>query len=162
FCSEGNPSSALRLSWAMLRSSQGSARRCPMAMTVQQRPPVAHGPLVRGVLRRLEVATLRDGLIPPPPAPGRACGRGGAAWGLALREGQHALAKGGKRLEERGRVTRLPPGRTRAALQAERLGHLLDALWAATRHPGWGAIALQACAASALPTPWRPPATTTR
>jgi hypothetical protein len=40
-----------------------------MAITVQQIHPVAHLPLVLGVLRRLEVATLIDGLIPPHPAP---------------------------------------------------------------------------------------------
>jgi hypothetical protein len=34
-----------------------------MAITVQQIHPVAHLPLVLGVLRRLEVATLIDGLI---------------------------------------------------------------------------------------------------
>ena len=39
-----------------------------MAITVQQMHPVAHLPLVLGVLRRLEVATLIDGLIPPHPA----------------------------------------------------------------------------------------------
>ena len=36
-----------------------------MAMTVQQIHPVAHLPLVLGVLRRLEVATVIDRLIPP-------------------------------------------------------------------------------------------------
>ena len=36
-----------------------------MAMTVQQMHPVAHLPLVLGVLRRLEVATVIDRLIPP-------------------------------------------------------------------------------------------------
>ena len=39
-----------------------------MAMTVQQIHPVAHLPLVLGVLRRLEVATVIDRLIPPHPA----------------------------------------------------------------------------------------------
>jgi hypothetical protein len=36
-----------------------------MAITVQQIYPVAHLPLVLGVLRRLEVATMLDRLIPP-------------------------------------------------------------------------------------------------
>ena len=35
-----------------------------MAMTVQQMHPVAHLPLVLGVLRRLEMATVLDRLIP--------------------------------------------------------------------------------------------------
>ena len=36
-----------------------------MALTVQQRYPVAPWPFSLGVLRRLEVATLLDRLIPP-------------------------------------------------------------------------------------------------
>ena len=39
-----------------------------MAIAVQQIHPVAHLPLVLGVLRRLEVATVIDRLIPPHPA----------------------------------------------------------------------------------------------
>ena len=35
-----------------------------MAIAVQQIRPIAHLPLILGVLRRLEVATLVDGLIP--------------------------------------------------------------------------------------------------
>ena len=46
--------------WAMMLSNGGSARRCLRAMTIQQMHPVAHWPLVLGVLRRLEVATLID------------------------------------------------------------------------------------------------------
>jgi hypothetical protein len=81
-----------------------------MAMTVQQIHPVAHLPLVLGVLRRLEVATLIDGLIPPHPAHGLSCGRGVEALVLAILDGHHALYKVGKRLEERGMVTLLQPG----------------------------------------------------
>jgi hypothetical protein len=40
-------------------------RRCIMALAVQQIRPVAHLPLLLGVLRRLEVATVIDRLIPP-------------------------------------------------------------------------------------------------
>src|SRR5215470_3602506 len=54
----------------MMLSSKDSNRRVTMAITVQQIHPVAHVPLVLGVLRRLEVATLIDGLIPPHPAHG--------------------------------------------------------------------------------------------
>src|SRR4029077_3303276 len=100
-------------------------------MTVQQMLPLAHLPLVLGVLRRLEVATLLDGLIPPHPAPGLSCGRGGEAVVRAMLDGQHALDKVGKRLEERGMVTLRQPGLTRAARNDDRLGHILDALCAA-------------------------------
>jgi hypothetical protein len=48
-----------------------------MAIAVQQLHPVAHVPFVLGVLRRLEVATVIDHLIPPHPAHGLTCGRGG-------------------------------------------------------------------------------------
>jgi hypothetical protein len=47
-----------------------------MALTVQQIQPVAHLSLVLGVLRRLEVATVIDRLIPPHPAHMLSCGRG--------------------------------------------------------------------------------------
>ena len=102
-----------------------------MAITVQQIHPVAHLPLVLGVLRRLEVATLIDGLIPPHPAHGLSCGRGVEALVLAILDGHHALYKVGKRLEERGMLALLQPGLTRAALNDYRLGHILDALFAA-------------------------------
>jgi hypothetical protein len=52
-----------------------------MAIAVQQIRPVAHLPLVLGVLRRLEAASLIDDLIPPHPAqtwPRHACHQ----WGL--------------------------------------------------------------------------------
>jgi hypothetical protein len=42
----------------MLLSAGSYDRRCNMAMAVQPMPPVAHLPLVLGVLRRLEVATV--------------------------------------------------------------------------------------------------------
>ena len=87
-----------------------------MAIAVQQIHPVAHVPFVLGILRRLEVAPMIDRLIPPPPAQGLSCGRGVAAMVLALLDGPHALYKVGKRLEERGMVTLLQPGCTRAAL----------------------------------------------
>ena len=72
-----------------------------MAIAVQQIYPVAHLPLVLGVLRRLEVATVIDGLMPPHPAHGVSCGRGVAALVRAILDGEHALSKVGKRLEER-------------------------------------------------------------
>ena len=54
-----------------------------MPVSVQQSHPIAPLPLGLGVLRRLEVATVLDGLIPPPPAHGLSCERGGAALVLA-------------------------------------------------------------------------------
>ena len=39
-----------------------------MAVSVQPMHPVAHLPLVLGVLRRLEVVTVIDHLLPPHPA----------------------------------------------------------------------------------------------
>ena len=132
-----------------------------MAMTVQQIHPVAHLPLVLGVLRRLEVATVIDRLIPPHPAHGLSCGRGVEALVLAILDGHHALYKVGKRLEERGMVALLQPGLTRAALNDYRLGHILDALFAANLNKVFSAVALQALEVYAIPTPWLHQDTTT-
>src|SRR5215468_4200696 len=145
----------------MMLSRKGSDRRCIMAMTVQQIHPVAHLPLVLGVLRRLEVATLIDGLIPPHPAHGLSCGRVVEALVLAILDGHHALYKVGKRLEERGMVTLLQPGLTRAALNEDRLGHIRAALFAANLNQVLSASALKALEVDAIPTPWRPQDTTT-
>ena len=107
-----------------------------MAIAVQQIRPVAHLPLVLGVLRRLEVATTIDQLIPPHPAHMLSCGRGVEALVLAILDGDHALYKVGKRLEERGMVALLQPGLTRASLHDYRLGHILDALFASNLNKG--------------------------
>lgn len=132
-----------------------------MAMTVDQIRPVAHLPLVLGVLRRLEVATIIDRLILPHPAHVLSCGRGVEALVLAILDGDHALYKVGKRLEERGVVSLLQPGLTRASLHDYRLGHVLDALFAANLNRVFGAVALNALAVYALPTPWLHQDTTT-
>jgi transposase len=132
-----------------------------MALAVQQIRPVAHLPLVLGVLRRLEVATVIDRLLPPHPAHVVSSGRGVEALVLALLDGDHALYKVGQRLEERGMVARLPPGLTRASLHDYRLGHILAALFAANRNKVFGAVALKALEVYALPTPWLPQDTTT-
>src|ERR671936_1676613 len=145
----------------MMLSSKNSDRRCIMAMTIQQIHPVAHLPLVLGVLRRLEVATLIDGLIPPHPAHGLSCGRGVEALVLAILDGHHALYKVGKRLEERGMVMLLQPGLTRAALNDYRLGPILDALFAANLNRVFSAVALRALEVYAIPTPWLHQDTTT-
>lgn len=132
-----------------------------MAIAVQQICPVAHLPLILGVLRRLEVATLIDRLIPPHPAHGLSCGRGVEALVLAILDGPHALYKVGKRLEERGMVPLLQPGLTRIALNDYRLGHILDALFAANLNQVFSVIALKALEVYAIPTPWLHQDTTT-
>jgi hypothetical protein len=125
-----------------------------MAMAVQQIHPVAHLPLVLGVLRRLEVATVIDRLIPPHPAHVLSCGRGVEALVLAMLDGDHALYKVGRRLEERGMVALLQPGLTRASLNDYRLGHILDALFAANLNKVFSALALKALEIYAIPTPF--------
>src|SRR5919202_5562637 len=107
----------------MILSGGNNDRRCIMAVSVQHIYPIAHLPLVLGVLRRLEVATVLDRLIPPHPAHGLSCGRGVEALVLAILDGHHALYKVGRRLEERGMVTLREPGFTQASLHDDRLGH---------------------------------------
>lgn len=53
-----------------------------MALSVQQSHPVAHVPLILGVLRRLEVAPVIERLSPPHPAHVRSGGRGARPWSL--------------------------------------------------------------------------------
>jgi Domain of unknown function (DUF4277) len=132
-----------------------------MALTVQQMRPMAHLPFILGVLRRLEVATLIESLIAPHPRHGLATGRGVEALVLAILDGDHALYKVGQRLEERGMLDLLQPELPRAALHDYRLGHILDALFAAKLHKVFSAIARKALAVYAIPTPWLPQDTTT-
>jgi len=132
-----------------------------MSVSVRQSHPIAHLPLVLGVLRRLDVATVIDHLIPPHPAHGLSCGRGVEAVVLAILDGHHALYKIGRRLEERGMVTLLQPGLTRASLNDYRLGHILDALFAANLNAVFSAVALKALEVYAIPTPWLHQDTTT-
>lgn len=87
-----------------------------MAIAVQQIRPLAHLPLILGVLRPLEVASMVDGLIPPHPEPVLSTGCGVEALVLVILDGDHALYKVGQRLEERGMIPLLPPGLTRASL----------------------------------------------
>src|SRR5436305_1478306 len=106
----------MRRDSAMMLSEGRYDRRCIMAIAVQQMHSVAPLPLILGVLRRLEVATVIDRLLPPHPAHVLSCGRGVEALVLAILDGAHALYKVGKRLEERGMVELLQPGLTRASL----------------------------------------------
>jgi transposase len=132
-----------------------------MAMTLQQISPVAHLPLVLGVVRKLNVAALIDTFCPPHPANVLSCGRGVEALLLAILDGHHALYKVGARLEERGMLPFLQPGLTRASLHDYRLGQILEALFAAHLNRVFGAIALNALEVYALSTPWLHQDTTT-
>src|SRR5215813_9904024 len=145
----------------MMLSRGGDNRRCSMPVSGQYGHPIARLPLVLGVLRRLEVATIIDRLILPHPAHGLSCGHGVEALVLAMLDGHHALYKVGRRLEERGMVALLQPGLTRAALNDYRLGHILDALFAANLNKVFSALALKALEVYAIPTPWLPQDTTT-
>jgi transposase len=80
---------------------------------------------------------------------------------LAILDGHHALYKVGRRLEERGMVALLQPGLTRAALNDYRLGHILDALFAANLNAVFSAVALKALEVYAIATPWLHQDTTT-
>jgi Domain of unknown function (DUF4277) len=73
-----------------------------MAVEVCKVRSVAHLPLVLGMLRKLEVMTVIDGLLPPHTDNSLACGRGVEALVLAILDGHHALYKVGPRREERG------------------------------------------------------------
>jgi transposase len=132
-----------------------------MAVAVQLIYPVAHLPLLLGVLRRLEIATVIDRLLPPHPAHVISCGRGVEALVLAILDGDHALYKVGQRLEERGMLALLQPWLTRASLHDYRLGHILDALFAANLNKVFSAVALKALEVYAIPTPWLHQDTTT-
>src|SRR5262249_29861548 len=134
---------------------------CLMALTIQQSSPVAHWPLVLGVVRKLNVAALIDPFCPPHPAHILSCGRGVEALLLPILDGHHALYNVGARLEERGMLPLVQPGLTRASLHDYRLGQILDTLFAANLNRVFGAIALNALEVYAVPTPWLHQDTTT-
>jgi transposase len=132
-----------------------------MAIAIQQIRPVAHLPLVLGVVRKLQVATLIDTFCPPHPANVLSCGRGVEALLLAILDGHHALYKVGARLEERGMLPLLQSGLPSTALNDYRLGQILEALFAANLNRVFGAVALKALEVYAIPTPWLHQDTTT-
>jgi transposase len=132
-----------------------------MTVSIRHIAPVAHLPLVLGVLRKLEVAPLIDTLIPPNPAHVLSGGRGAEALVLAILDGHHALYKVGRRLDERGMLPLLQPGLERTSIHDTRLGQILDALFAANLHRVFGAIALKALETYAIGTPWIHQDTTT-
>jgi len=125
-----------------------------MALAMHQISPVAHLPLVLGVVRKLNVAARIATFCPPHPANVLSCGRGVEALLLAILDGHHALSKVGARLEERGMFPFLQPGLTRASLHDYRLGQILAALFAAPLHRVFGAIALNALEGYGISTPW--------
>jgi hypothetical protein len=64
-----------------------------MAVAMHQIRPVAHLPVVLGVVRKRNVAALIDTFCPPHPAHVLSCGRGVEARLLASLDGHHALYK---------------------------------------------------------------------
>jgi transposase len=132
-----------------------------MAIAIRGLAPVAHLPLVLGMLRKLEVAHRIDTIIPPHPEHVLSCGRGVEALVLAILDGHHALYKVGGRLDERGLLSLLQPGLTRASVHDTRLGQILDALFAANLNRVFGTIALKALETYAISTPWMHQDTTT-
>jgi transposase len=132
-----------------------------MAIAVSEIRPVAHFPLVLGMLRKLEVAAVIDRLLPPHPDNVLSCGTGVEALVLAILDGHAVLSKVRQRLEERGMLSLLQSGLQRASLNADRLRQILDALFEANLNKVFSALALQALAISALPTLWMHQDTTT-
>ena len=59
-----------------------------MAIAIHQSSPVAHVPLVLGVVRKRNVAALIDTFCPPHPAHVPSCGREVEALLLAILDGQ--------------------------------------------------------------------------
>ena len=117
-----------------------------MAVTMQQSSPVAPLPLVLGGVRTLNGAALIETFCPPHPAHVLSCGRGVEALLLAILDGHHALYKVGARREARGMFPFLQPGLPRASRHDDRLGQLLDRLFAAHLHRVFGALALNTLA----------------
>jgi transposase len=132
-----------------------------MAVTVDRVAPVAHLPLVWGVLRKLEIATLIDSIIPPHQDQVVSAGRAVEALVLSILDGHHALYKIGRRLDERGMLPLLQPGLAPESLHDSRLGQTLDALYDANLHTVFSAMALRALDIYRIGTPWLHQDTTT-
>ena len=73
-----------------------------MAVSIRAIAPVGHLPLVLGMLRKLEVASIINRFVPPHPDHVISCGMGVEALVLAVLDGHHALYKVGQQLQERG------------------------------------------------------------
>src|SRR5437773_12491454 len=96
-----------------------------MTVAIHQISPVAHLPLVLGVVRKLNVAALIDTFCPPHPAHILACGRGVEALLLAILDGHHALYKVGARLADRGMLPLRQPGLNRPSLRTPPSGSFI-------------------------------------
>ena len=132
-----------------------------MAVAVRGISPVAHLPLVLGILRKLKVASLIDKIIPPHRDNVMSCGTGVEALVLAILDGDHALYKVGTRLAERGMLPLLQAGLERESLNDYRLGQILDALFAVNLNRVFGVLALNALEVYSIETPWLHQDTTT-
>lgn len=132
-----------------------------MAVSVSGISPVAHLPLILGMLRKLEVAALIDEVIPPHPNNVISCGIGVEALVLAILDGDHALYKVGSRLEDRGMLSLLREGLERESLNDYRLGQILESLFASNLNRVFSALALNALKVYAIDTPWLHHDTTT-
>jgi len=132
-----------------------------MAVSVSGISPVAHLPLILGMLRKLKVASLIDEMLPPHRDNVMSCGTGVEALVLAILDGDHALDKVGARLEERGMLPLLQAGLVREWLNDYRLGQILDALFAANLNRVFSAAALNALEVYGIETPWLHQDTTT-
>lgn len=132
-----------------------------MTVIIDRVAPVAHLPLVLGVLRKLGIAELVDSMIPPHLDQMVSAGRAVEALVLAILDGHHALYKVGRRLDERGMLPLLQPGLEPCSLHDTRLGQTLDALFDANLHQVFSAIALRALETYQVETPWIHQDTTT-
>jgi hypothetical protein len=122
-------------------------------LTGHRSSPVVHLPLILGMLRKLDVAAIIDGMLPLHPAHVLSGGRSVEALILASLDGHHALDKVGSRLEERGMFPLLQTGLERTALDDYRLGQALDALVATNLNWVFGAVTRRALEVYAIPTP---------
>jgi transposase len=147
------------------RYDEGSALfilwRCIMVVSIDRVSPVAHLPLVLGVLRKLDVAGLIDSLIVPHSGQVVSAGRAVEALVLVILDGHHALYKVGRRLDERGMLALLQPGLEPHSLHDTRLGQSLDALFDANLDQVFSAIALRTLETYQVATPWIHQDTTT-
>jgi transposase len=132
-----------------------------MAVSVSGISPVAHLPLILGMLRKLKVASRIDEMIPPHRDNVLSCGTGVDALVLAILDGDHALYKVGSRLADRGMLPLLQAGLARESLNDYRLGQILDALFAANLNRVFSALALNALEVYSIETPWLHQDTTT-
>ena len=94
------------------------------------------------MLRKLQVASIIDDLMPPHLGNVISCGTGVEALVLAILDGDHALYKVGANWDARGMLALLQEHLERESLNDYRLGHLLDALFEANLNRVFGALSL--------------------